>query len=283
MNEFSQETAEAIKSYVYALLDTRRRKDDVRRIFYVGKGKGQRCFQHAHAAIKPRKSSDGPNPKLELIHEIHRDKKKWPQIEIIQHGLTDEAARLLEAIMIKALRTDPSRRKSKRERDAACNRAAGQGAGTFCLSTEDVEAVHSHPLPEGDLESRVLLVSLNGGPELCPFPEIDERDLPRRVLRYWRLAPENAAIVDYIAGVYRQVVRVVFKVQKDHRGRAIFRRYYFGKSKDGKRIFGTAFSGQPCPDKEKLWCNRRIMRGDDTLTKFAPRQACKLVGREDQQ
>jgi len=195
MNEFSQETAEAIRSYVYALLDSRRRT------FYVGKGRGQRCFQHARAAIKYRKSSDEPNPKLEFIRDLHRKTGEWPRIEIIRHELNDDEARLLEAILIKAFRTD-------------YNLAAGLNANNFCLSTEDVEGIHSDPLPESELGSSVLLVSLNGSKKdgLNPFPDIRKRELPRRVLRYWRMAREKAAIVDYIAGVYRQVVRIVFEV-----------------------------------------------------------------------
>src|SRR5438309_1048415 len=44
---FSPETIEGIGTYVYALIDPSKPSTDPRRFFYIGKGIGQRCFQHA--------------------------------------------------------------------------------------------------------------------------------------------------------------------------------------------------------------------------------------------
>ena len=44
--ELKQSVKEALGYYVYALVDPRDRK-----IFYIGKGKGNRIFQHAEAAL----------------------------------------------------------------------------------------------------------------------------------------------------------------------------------------------------------------------------------------
>lgn len=283
MIKFSPETCESLGRYVYALLDNRRRKDDVRRLFYVGKGKDQRCFQHARAEVKWRKSSGEPNPKLNLIREIRKETATSPQIEIIRHGLSDDAARELEAILIKTLRTDPSRRRSDNDRDTACNRTGGRGARAFCLSINDIEGIYSRPLRERDLKSRDLLVNLNGGTDLVAFPDICARDLPRRVLRYWRIAPKKADAVDYILGVYRQIVRVVFKVRKNRQGSAVYRRFDCGPMRNGLRNMKTGFTGERCLVKEQLWSNRRIFNGGgEILTKFARQQGWKLVGQRKQ-
>ena len=44
--EFKQSVKDALAYYVYALVDPRNNK-----IFYIGKGKGNRMFQHAEAAL----------------------------------------------------------------------------------------------------------------------------------------------------------------------------------------------------------------------------------------
>ena len=46
VNAFNQQTIESLAYYVYALIDPR---DN--RIFYIGKGKGNRIFQHAKDAL----------------------------------------------------------------------------------------------------------------------------------------------------------------------------------------------------------------------------------------
>ncbi len=87
MNRFSPETIEAIGSYVYALLDPRKPKTDPRRLFYVGKGIGQRCFAHAAAEVKWKRSEE-PNPKLQLIREIRQATGAPPPIQLIAHRLS---------------------------------------------------------------------------------------------------------------------------------------------------------------------------------------------------
>ena len=46
MKSFKQSVKEALKYYVYALVDPRDK-----RIFYVGKGIGDRVYQHAEASL----------------------------------------------------------------------------------------------------------------------------------------------------------------------------------------------------------------------------------------
>lgn len=61
INAFSQQTIESLTYYVYALVDPR---DN--RIFYIGKGKGNRIFQHAKDALNDNDQS----LKLDIIRSI---------------------------------------------------------------------------------------------------------------------------------------------------------------------------------------------------------------------
>lgn len=63
---FTQKVIEELQSYVYALVDPRNDH-----IFYIGKGKGNRVFQHAENALQ--ENIDGHNLKLETIRSIHQD------------------------------------------------------------------------------------------------------------------------------------------------------------------------------------------------------------------
>ena len=109
---FSQATIEAIKSYVYALVD------DENKIFYIGKGEGNRVFDHIEEVrrhlkenkeFKPIKSiddqddADSPlSPKQEIIAKMLQQKKE-PKKYIIREGLTPDQALLIEATLISVL------------------------------------------------------------------------------------------------------------------------------------------------------------------------------------
>lgn len=66
INAFSQQAIESLAYYVYALVDPR---DN--RIFYIGKGKGNRVFQHAKDALNDNDQS----LKLDIIRSILREGK----------------------------------------------------------------------------------------------------------------------------------------------------------------------------------------------------------------
>lgn len=91
---FSAEVSDKIKSYVYRLIDPRNGET-----FYVGKGKGNRVFDH----IKSLKSAnlDILNDKLKVINDI-----KSAGLEVIhvihRHGLSDDMAKEVEAALIDA-------------------------------------------------------------------------------------------------------------------------------------------------------------------------------------
>ncbi len=261
MTEFSPETIEAIGAYVYALIDPRLPPTDPRRVFYVGKGTGQRCFHHSAEEV-----GDEPNPKLERIHEIRLVTGAPPPIEIIAHHLKDEESFRLEAALISVLQPNG-------------NLASGKYAADYRLSVDEIEGRYSNPLIESALGHRVLLVSLNGGADLRPFPDISESEMPERILQLWRLSEERADQVQYIIGVYEQVTRRVFKVHQTKDGRAIHDKKNDGVAKNGHTLWRRAFHGERCLEMEPLWINRRIVSSvGEVLTKFRPQEACRLIG-----
>ncbi len=92
IRNFSPKTMEALGYYVYVYSDP-----DTKKPFYVGKGKGNRAFQHL--------DDQSENDKVRKIAEI-KARGKEPLIEILVHGLNEETALKVEAAAIDLIGID---------------------------------------------------------------------------------------------------------------------------------------------------------------------------------
>ena len=92
ITKFSDETAERLGYYVYRLIDPRNG-----RTFYVGKGKGNRVFEHIKCALKENAAKE--NLKYKIIKEI-----KAAGLDVLhiihRHGLTEKEAFLVESAVM---------------------------------------------------------------------------------------------------------------------------------------------------------------------------------------
>ena len=93
IKEFSNAVCERIGYYVYILKDPRNDS-----IFYVGKGKGNRLFQHVQCALENATDND----KYNLIREIHKDGKEVEHF-ILRHGLEEKLSLEIESTIIDLL------------------------------------------------------------------------------------------------------------------------------------------------------------------------------------
>lgn len=87
---FDQKTSEYLQSYVYALIDPKNNLP-----FYIGKGNGNRVFNHVTCALE----SESINDKYAKIKEI-KDRGEDVKHIIIKHGMTDKTAYELESALI---------------------------------------------------------------------------------------------------------------------------------------------------------------------------------------
>jgi hypothetical protein len=93
IKEFSEAVSERIGYYVYLLKDPRNVS-----IFYVGKGKGNRLFQHVQCALENATEND----KYNLIREIHKEGKEVEHF-ILRHGLEEKLSLEIESSVIDLL------------------------------------------------------------------------------------------------------------------------------------------------------------------------------------
>lgn len=94
---FSRKTITSIASYVYRLIDPRNGET-----FYVGKGQGNRVFQHVNNATSLKtKDEDEMSLKIQRINEIQSAGLDVLHV-IHRHGMSDDVALEVEAALIDA-------------------------------------------------------------------------------------------------------------------------------------------------------------------------------------
>lgn len=94
------EIGDKIKYYVYILVDP-----DTHKIFYVGKGKKDRVFDHTNEVKKKLKNNDAKitSEKEKKIADIILRTKQSPLMYIIRYNLEENEAFLIESVLIDLL------------------------------------------------------------------------------------------------------------------------------------------------------------------------------------
>jgi len=189
LHEFSTIVCEKLLYYVYILIDPR---DD--KIFYVGKGCGNRVFQHANDAIKSDKKSD----KLDLIRDI-RISGNDVRYYIIRHGLTKNDAYLVESVMIDFLTYKTFSFVAKISNIQAGHHQWDKGIKTV----EELEMLYNCPPVER--RHKLLCVNINRTYSA-------ETDIYEATRKSWCLDKRKADKADYVVSEYHGVIRAIFKV-----------------------------------------------------------------------
>jgi hypothetical protein len=224
MKEFSQKTKEELKHYVYALIDPRDNK-----IFYVGKGSGDRVFQHAKAAIETFTTSD----KLDTIREIINGGNEVKHY-IVRHGLEQEyIAFILESVLIDFLTFKDFSEVAKITNIVAGHHSFDKGIKTV----DELEQFYNcEELELNKIKHNLLAININR-----TFKIKDKELLARHPNIYeatrksWAVDINRAKQVDYVLSEYKGIVRAIFKPTK--------------WEKDGKRWM---FEGEKITDEEIL-------------------------------
>ncbi len=200
---FKQSVTEALKCYVYALIDPR---DN--RIFYIGKGTGNRVYQHAQAAI----TEDSQSLKLSTIREI-QNLGLTVRHYIIRHNLTEHEAYLVESTIIDLL-TYPAFNKE----NILTNIVSGHHQWDEGIKTdEEINILYDCPKIEPIPGDKLLLVSLNKSYNQSKASGVYRRANDYESARkYWAISPDKADKIDYILGIYRGIVRIVIDVKNNY-------------------------------------------------------------------
>lgn len=199
MDRFSNKTIEELGCYVYSLIDPRNNK-----IFYIGKGSGNRVFQHSKAALQENEES----LKLNLIRDIISSGAKV-EYYIIRHKLSEKEAFQIESVLIDFLTYPKFNTEQILTNIVSGHHQWDEGIKTVDeISTiYDCEKISINP------NEQLLLVSLNRSFDDAKAHGVFRRaDIYEKTRKYWAIAKSRAAKIDYVLGVCHGIVRAVLKV-----------------------------------------------------------------------
>ncbi len=180
MNQFPSEVIEEIKYYVYRLIDPRNGET-----FYVGKGKGNRVFEHVKGAID---SDDSTETKistireiiaagLEVIHVIHR------------HGMSKDSSLEVEAALIDAY-------------PGTTNILSGYGSNDFG-PMHAKEIIDKYAAKEAEIRHKVLMITIN--------KSVTEKSLYNATRFAWKLSKKKIKEVEFVFAVVQGIIVDVFQ------------------------------------------------------------------------
>lgn len=181
INKFSQAISKKLGYYVYIYTDPRDGK-----VFYVGKGKGNRAFAHLE--------EDSEHDKVKIIREI-REAGLEPQIEILVHGLEDEASLRVEAAVIDLL-----------GKDNLTNKASGYRSSTHGRMTVN-QLRGTYEAEEVEVTDPSILIKIS---QLFRH-NMTEMELYDATRHAWSVG-EKANQIKYALAVYDGIVREVYEI-----------------------------------------------------------------------
>ena len=216
---FDEKTQKALGYYVYMLIDPR---DD--RPFYVGKGVGNRIFNHVKNAIDNPTNSD---EKCDVIREIGPDNVKHV---IVTHGLATET----EAYKIEAVLIDVLNYMSKKQ---LTNKVVGHHAGkTGIMTTDEVTRLYNAQELH-HIDDDCIIININGQYNRAMGTE----GIYKATKEIWRIAKWRLNKIKYVLSEYRGLIVEVFAVQEWYQKE---RGYGINSKKAGQTYKGYGFNGQ---------------------------------------
>ena len=184
---FSQSVLEKIESYVYFL-----QHPITGDIFYVGKGTGNRVFQHMACAVE----TDGETEKLETVRSILAMGKQ-PIHYILRHGLTSGAAFEIEAALIDFIGMNK-----------LSNLQGGRNSGDYGLTTaEEISA--RYEACELVTNQPCILININR----LYRREMTDQELYDATRQSWVLGNRREK-AQYAVATYRGLTREVYEIER---------------------------------------------------------------------
>lgn len=186
-NKFSNEIIDQLNNYVYRLIDPRNGVT-----FYVGRGVGNRIFQHVEGVLKLPEDTieDDVSLKIGLIQEIHKAGLEVEHI-IHRHNLEYSVAIEVEAALIDAY-------------PGVTNINGGYGSDFGPLTTAEIITRYGAEIAQ--LKHNVIMITINR--------TIKKHNIYDATRFAWKINVERAKKADYILSVEKGLIVGIFRVKE---------------------------------------------------------------------
>lgn len=199
--EFKESVIEALNYYVYCLVDPRNN-----RIFYIGKGHGNRVFQHVKSAMEEKDASLKSSTIRDIISSGYSVK-----YYIIRHNLSEEVAYQIESTLIDFLTYNEFNLSYVLTNVQPGYHKWDEGI----KSVDEINILYDCAPLEISGRDRLLIVKLNKTYTGSPTERIYQREnMYEKTRKYWKLNPEKAQQADFVLAVFKKVVRAVYKPER---------------------------------------------------------------------
>lgn len=198
----SQNTIEKLGYYVYLLIDPRNNK-----IFYVGKGKGNRINQHLLGALD---DNTNETEKIKRIREIQNAKLEVKHT-VLRHELTEKEAFEVESTVIDVL-----------GKDNLTNIVKGHNSeDKGIMKLEDIKI--KYEAEEANIEEPAILININN----LYQRDMSEKEIYDATRKSWKVSISHVSDIKIACSVYRGIIREVFTINRwlpspEVKGRYVF-------------------------------------------------------------
>lgn len=220
---FTSNVIEEIGNYVYRLIDPRDFQT-----FYVGRGVGNRVFQHAKDELKHfEEDEDALSMKLEQIRDIRLSGKEVICV-IHRYGLTKEQAMEVESALIDCY-------------PGLTNLVSGFGSDRGVITADDLQNTLERPVYEEpeNIDYVIIKTTRNA--------VNNNGSLYEATRRAWRANLDRAKKVNIVLSVIGGIVREVYEVSEWYRSPESESRIEF-YGKPAKDEIANLFRGKMIPE-----------------------------------
>ena len=234
---FDEKTIQHLKFYVYLLSNPENDEP-----FYVGKGKGNRVFNHLECALE----TETVNDKYEEIRRIHSSGQQVKHL-IVRHGLTEKGAFEIESSLMDTFKFIPKFSSFVRGNIQGGINSIEKGL----MTADEIKRLYNAETLS-EIDENCVIININK-----TYKRGSGNDsIYNATKEIWDIKEHRRNRIEYVLSEYRGLIVEVFKV-KEWYGKE--RGYNLGAKKYGQTYIGYGFNGEVAEDLiRKKYINKSI-------------------------